>query len=185
MKVSGLIHRDPDNAVAKQPLALRKSDWVTLKGWFFPLIGENLERRRREQSVSAPTKLPRQTQRKLNLARVEYSPRRPVRGVRRALAEGARPATLRRWIAGQIAEIRCPVRGIEKADIQRVEHVESLGQSFKVYLLGEMESPGHAHVHTLIAVAFKGIPRFNPDAIVVAEDIAVGVKACKLGEIVR
>src|SRR5437868_3608137 len=95
------------------------------------------------------------------------------------------PIALRTRVVGKLAEVRCSVCGVEEAHIQRIKNVERFRERLQVDLFGDVEGTGNSHVHALVTVTLEGIPSFPPHAVVIPEDVAVHVRACKLGEVVR
>src|SRR6202023_159421 len=96
---------------------------------------------------------------------------------RRAFAQtrrGGRAAESSR-IAG--TEIGGAVDRVEEADIGGVEEIEPFGQEFDAALLLQPERPADAEIHRTEVVANEGVARFNADAVVVAEDVAIGVES--------
>src|SRR5205807_4414909 len=76
------------------------------------------------------------------------------------------------------------IDGVEEPDIYGVEEIECFGDGFHVQALGGLESPGDPEVHRLVGISLEGVARLQSYAVIVAEDIAVGVKPGKLGEVV-
>src|SRR5712691_2738985 len=119
--------------------------------------------------------------RELNLPRVEGGARRPVILVWRSFQEALRGRTsLRRWI--ERAEIGRAVYGVEKPDVNGVQQVESFGNELDLLLLVDIKCAGEAEIHGLQAVAPEGVARLDSNAVVVSENVAVGIEAGELGE---
>src|SRR5579859_2282018 len=129
------------------------------------------------------TSLVRQPQGKLDLPRVVDGPGCAVVRVGRSFQEFLRGrAALGSGI--EIAEVGGAVHRVEEPDIHGVEKIEGLGHRFHVQFFCGLEGTGNARVDRLVAIALEGVARLNAYAIVVAEDVAVRVKAGKLGEVV-
>src|SRR6266849_4960783 len=121
--------------------------------------------------------------RELNLPRVEGGARRPVIRVWRSFQEALRSASLCRWI--KRAEISRAVHGVEEPNVDCVQQVESFGDELDFLILMDIESPREAQVHGLQAVAPEGVARFDSHTVVVSENVAVGIEAGELGEMLR
>src|SRR6267142_3252736 len=120
-------------------------------------------------------------QRQLDLPRVKHRARRRVKWVRRPFRIVSRASTAkRRWIGG--TEIRRSVDRVEEPDVRCIEQIKRLRDHFKASLLVKGYGAPNAEVHGAEVVANKGVARLNPDAIVVAKDVSIGVEAGKLGE---
>src|SRR6267142_1967872 len=120
-------------------------------------------------------------QRQLDLPRVKHRARRRVKWVRRPFRIVSRASTAkRRWIGG--TEIRRSVDRVEEPDVRCIEQIKRLRDHLKASLLVEGYSAPNAEVHGAEVVSDKGVARFNPDTIVVAEDVSVGVEAGILAE---
>src|SRR5713101_1472478 len=170
--------------VAKHPMALRKSLGARLmrqKTRFQKHCGADGE----SDPPGHRLHLPSQTQRKLDLTRVEDGSRRTIARVGRSFTEKLADARAPRCCGIERAKISRPVHGVIEAHVHRVEKVESLRNSLDVETLGHREFPRDTQIHTLVAVALESIPRFNADAIVVAEYVAIHVRPGELGEVVR
>src|SRR6266478_746134 len=122
-------------------------------------------------------------QRQLELPRVEHGPRRPVQRVRRTfqISRCAGAAESRR-IHG--AEIRRAIYRVEEPDIRRVEKVERLRDQFQVSLFAKGNSARDPEIDGTEIVADKRVAWLDADAVVVAEDVSVGVEAGEFGEAV-
>src|SRR5437588_8843833 len=124
-----------------------------------------------------------EAQSQLQLARIKYRARRSVGWVGRTLPEvGTRPAYCNspNW-----AEVCGAVCSVEEADIYRIQKVEGFNHRLQMGTFGQVKGPRQAHIYTLIGIATEGISRLDANAVVVPEDVAVGVEARELGEVVR
>src|SRR6266446_6807803 len=171
--------------VAKHPMALRKSLGARLIAAENPFSKKTLPGGRGSGLPGHRLHLPRKTQRKLNLTRVEDGSRRTIARVGRCFTEKLSDARAARCYDIERAKISRPVHRVKEAHVHRVEKVESLRNSLDVEALGNREFPGDTQVHTLVAVALKSIPRFQANAIIVAEHVAVHVRPGEFGEVVR
>ena len=75
---------------------------------------------------------------------------------------------------------RCAIRGIEEANIQRVQQIEAFRKRFQVQLLRKRKGARDAQIHGLIAVALERVARLDADPVVVAEDVAIRVETANL-----
>src|SRR6267378_2916792 len=120
-------------------------------------------------------------QRQLDLPRIKHRARRPVKWVRRAFRVIRCASTAkRRWIGG--TEIRRAVDSIKEPDVRCIEQIKRLRDHFKASLLVEGYSAPNAEVDSAEVIPNKGVARLNPDPVVVAKDVSIGVEAGKLGE---
>src|SRR6267378_744214 len=120
-------------------------------------------------------------QRQLDLSRIKHRARRPVKWVRRPFRVIRCASTAkRRWIGG--TEIRRSVDRVKEPDVSCIEKVKRLRDHFKASLLVKGYSAPNAEVHGAEVVPNKGVARLNPNAIVVAKDVSVGIEPGKLGE---
>src|SRR2546430_6478528 len=152
--------------VAKHPMALRKSLAVSVM---------------RKTCAT----LPRQTQRKLNLAWVEYCAGRSIRRIWRTLPVecGCSEAT---WCTGiRPAEVGRSITRVEVANVDRVQQVEGFRQELETQLFTNWEGALQSNVDGLQCVPLKCIARLVTDPIIVSKDVAIGVKASILGEVLR
>src|SRR6266571_42946 len=67
----------------------------------------------------------------------------------------------------------------------RVGKVEGLGDEFEAASFAEGKLAGDAHVHGTEIVSDKGVARFDADAVVVVENVAIGVKTCEFSKAQR
>src|SRR6267142_3801404 len=127
------------------------------------------------------TSLEVKLQRQLDLPRVKHRSRRPVKWVRRPFRVIRCASTAkRRWIGG--TEILRAVDRIKKPDVRCIEQIKRFRDHLKASLLVEGYSAPNTEVHGAEVVPNKGVARLNPDPIVVAEDVSVGVEAGILAE---
>src|SRR6267378_5189099 len=120
-------------------------------------------------------------QRQLDLPRVKHRARRPVKWVRRPFRVIRCASTAkRRWIGW--TEIRRSVDRVEEPDVRCIEQVKRLRDHLKAPLLVEGYSAPNAEVDSAEVIPNEGIARLNPNAIVVAKDVSVGIEPGKLGE---
>src|SRR5581483_989471 len=92
-------------------------------------------------------------------------------------------ASLGCWI--EWAKIGCSVNRIEEPYVDPVEEIEGLGNGFEMHAFCELKRTGKPEINGLVRIALESIAWFDAYAVVVAEDVTVGVKTCKLGEVVR
>src|SRR5258708_7339888 len=121
------------------------------------------------------------TKRKLNLPRVEGGSRRAVVRIWRSFQESLCRAPLCRWV--KWAKVARAIDRIEEPDIDGVQEVESLSDELDLLVLMNIEGAREAQVHGLQAVATEGIAGLDAHAVIVAENVAVGIKAGELGEV--
>src|SRR6266704_1074939 len=114
-------------------------------------------------------------QSQLNLARIVDGARRTVKSVRGTFRVGSGAGAAEGGCI-QGAEIRSTVNGVEVTNVQCVGKVEGLGDEFEAASFAEGKLAGDAHVHGTEIVSDKGVARFDADAVVVVEDVAIGVK---------
>src|SRR5260370_9761845 len=120
-------------------------------------------------------------QRQLNLPRVEYRARRAVKRIRRAFqVSGRARAPECRGI--HRAEIRRAVDGVKKPDVRGVEEIESFGDHLKVLPLPYGNCARDAEIDGTEVAADKRVARLDAHAVVVAEDVSIGVEAGELSE---
>src|SRR5262249_23105038 len=104
------------------------------------------------------------------------------RWIGRAFAESLRRAALRCRV--ERTKICRAVHGIEESHVHRVKQVEGLGDGLNPEALGSFEGTRQAQIDGLIAVTLESIARLDADAVVVAENVAIGVETGKFGEVV-
>src|SRR5713101_1406380 len=114
-------------------------------------------------------------QSQLNLARIVDGARRTVKSVRGTFQVGSGAGAAEGGCI-QGTEIRSTVNGVEVTNVQGVGKVESLGDEFEAASFAEGKLAGDAHIHGTEIVTDKGVARFDADAVVVVEDVAIGVK---------
>src|SRR6059036_1359562 len=121
-------------------------------------------------------------QRQLNLSRIVYSPRCPIVLIRRTFGEtgGRRRATT--CTGTKSAEIRGAIHRIEVANIQGVGEVERFGDEFEAALFLKIKLARDAHIHGTEIIADEGIARLDAYAVVVSENVPVGVESSELRE---
>src|SRR5271166_2736703 len=131
------------------------------------------------------TALPGQTQRQLNLTRVEYCAGRSVTRIRRAFPIECRRSgtTGRARILG--AEIRRCITCVEVPNVDGVQQIEGFGQGLEAQLFINAESAFQTNVDGLQRISLESVARLVADPIVVTEHIAVRVKARVFGEVLR
>src|SRR5438477_6748970 len=122
-----------------------------------------------------------QTQRELDLPRIEHCARRSIKRIGRAFTERRRAAAI---LCGRVlvAEIRRPISGVKETDVDVIHQVKGLRQRFQAGALSDGEDARNSQVHGLEDIALEGVARLQSDAVIVAKDVAVGVKAGKLCE---
>src|SRR5579859_158462 len=114
-------------------------------------------------------------QRQLNLPRIEHRPWRPIQRIRRPFQVAIRRGTAEcRGI--HRAEIRRAVHRVEKSNVSGVKQVERLRDQFQASFLAEGNRPPDAEVHRTEIVAHKRVARFDSNAVVVPENVTVGVE---------
>src|SRR5262249_46666823 len=118
----------------------------------------------------------------LYLARVEDGARSAVERVGRTLAEVGCNGRTAKGCRIEWAEVRRAVHRVEKADVGGVEEVEGFRQEFQAALLTEDEFAANPKVDRPEIVADESVAWLDADAIVVAEDVAIGVEAGELGK---
>src|SRR5262249_41729344 len=122
-----------------------------------------------------------QPQRQLHLPRIEDRPRRAIPRIRRAFLKTLRGRTaLCRRV--ERTEIRRPIDGVEILHVHGVEQVEGFSNGFNAEALAGLENARQAKINRLVAIALEGVARLNTHTVIVAKDIAIGVKAGKLNE---
>src|SRR5229473_6971917 len=114
-------------------------------------------------------------QSQLNLARIVDGARRTVKSVRGTFRVGSGAGAAEGGCI-QGTEIRSTVNGVEVTNVQGVGKVEGLGDEFEAASFAEGKLAGDAHIHGTEIVSDKGVARFDANAVVVVEDVAVGVK---------
>src|SRR6267142_4075398 len=120
-------------------------------------------------------------QRQLDLSRIKHRARRSVKWVRRPFRIVSRASTAkRRWIGG--TEIRRSVDRVEEPDVRCIEQVKRLRDHLKAPLLVEGYSAPNAKVHGAEVIPNKCVARLNPDPVVVAKDVSIGIETRKLGK---
>src|SRR4029077_18742104 len=120
-------------------------------------------------------------QRQLNLPGVEHRTRRPVQRVRRTFQIAVRTgASEGAGIKG--AEIRRTIDSVEEPNIRGVEKVERLRNHLQVSLFAKGNCARDAEIDGTEVVADKRVARLDADAVVVAEDVSIGVEAGEFGE---
>src|SRR5260370_27333010 len=78
-------------------------------------------------------------------------------------------------------EIRRTIYGVEEPDIRGVEEVERLRDHLQVSLFPKGNSARDAEIDRPEVVADKRVARFDPHAVVVAEDVSIRVEAGQFG----
>src|SRR5260370_24071386 len=126
-------------------------------------------------------RLPAIPQCQLNLPWIEHSAWRGVIRVRRALGK-ERSRAAGSGHRRHIAKIRRAVHGVEVSDVDVVREVEGFGDQLQRLALAEMERARTAQVDDINALASERIAAFDPHSVVIAENVAVGIEARKLGE---
>src|SRR5438552_5991980 len=124
-----------------------------------------------------------QTQRELDLPRIKHRARRSIKRIGRAFTERRRAAAI---LCGRVlvAEIRRPISGVKETDVDVIHQIKGLRQRFQAGALSYGEDARDAQIHSLEGIALEGVARLQTHAVIVAKDVAVGVKAGKLGEMV-
>ncbi len=123
-------------------------------------------------------------QSQLNLARIVDGARRTVKSVRGTFRVGSGAGAAEGGCI-QGAEIRSTVNGVEVTNVQCVGKVEGLGDEFEAASFAEGKLAGDAHVHGTEIVSDKGVARFDADAVVVVEDVAIGVRRWRTSSLER
>src|SRR4029077_3498402 len=104
--------------------------------------------------------------------------RRPLKMIERSAGALRRDSQIH---SGR-AEIRGTVDRVEEADVGSIEEVEGLSKDFQAAPLLEREGASYAKINGAKIVTDESVARLDADTVVVAEYVAVGVEAGKLGE---
>src|SRR5262249_33480148 len=123
--------------------------------------------------------------RELNLPGVIDRPRRTIQRVRRTFQETRRSNGTAECRRIEWAEVRRTVDPLEEAYVQRVRQVEGLSENFEAALLLEGKGAAQTQIDRTKIVSDESVSSLNAHAIVVPEDVAVGVEADKLAESLR
>src|SRR6267378_2473517 len=168
------VFRRKDQSEHSPPASMRVSALSRTLGTLRTLCGE-LDLR-----LQAQLKVELYSQ--LDLPRIEYGTRRSIQWIGRTLAEagGRSRAAERRGI--RRTEVSRAVHRIKEANIRCVEKIESLGQECKAAALLERDGATEAEIHRAEVVSHERVARFDANPVVIAEDVAVGIKAGELGK---
>src|SRR5437016_8195842 len=125
--------------------------------------------------------LPVKPQRQLNLTRIENGAWRAIGRVGRTFLE--------EWSGPTVGgtpnrtEVGGSIGSVVVVHVQGIQQVEAFRHCLQVQAFPDSETPGNSQVDALVGVSPERISSFNPDSVVVSENISVRIKARKLREV--
>src|ERR1700687_290541 len=83
------------------------------------------------------------------------------------------------------AEVSCAIGSVKEANIQRIEQIKGFGNELKFSFFSNHEAARKAEVYGFQRIALEGVARVDAHTIIVAKDVAIGIEAGELGEVLR